>query len=97
MEASAIARLNAFLMEYFKLTLSFFFHTVPPGLPRLSEERNVVNVRQGTEQVILAILGHLSNCGLSLGYGLTRNQARKGRSWPWRIEGNLRSEFSKLA
>ena len=62
MEASAIPRLNAFLMEYFKLTLSsFVFYSVPPGLPRLSEERNVVNIRQGTEQVTLAILGHFNS------------------------------------
>ena len=28
---------------------------VPPGLPRLSEERNVVNVRQGSDKVLLEI------------------------------------------
>lgn len=62
MEASAIPRLNAFLMEYIKLTLSsFVFYLVPPGLPRLSEERNVVNIRRGTEQVTVAILGHFNS------------------------------------
>ena len=55
-----ISRAEPFLKEYFTLC-SFVSYTVPPGLPRLSEDRNVVNARQGTEQVIPAIPGHYTN------------------------------------
>lgn len=39
---------------YFSIYLLLWL-AVPPGLPRLSEERNVVNVRQGSDKVLLEI------------------------------------------